>query len=106
MLKCIKQTVRATEIKYQYNLWRIQVLNKYYKHPTRSPTGCENNEKKETEKTKILWRKGIKVYWDQEKLSIRSQEGQPNNLQVCYRCYWKGNEDTFRIKKWLEQQKG
>ena len=50
MLKCIKQTVKSTTIKYQYNLWRIQVLKKYYKHLSSSPTGCE--KKKDTEKMK------------------------------------------------------
>jgi len=65
MLKCIKQTVRATAIKCQYNLWRIQALKKYYKHPSSSPTGCKKNEKRETEKTKTLQRKGMEAYQDE-----------------------------------------
>jgi len=45
MLKCIKQTVRTTAIKYQYNLLRIQALKKYYKRPSSSPTGCKKMKK-------------------------------------------------------------
>jgi len=72
ILKCIKQTVRAISIKYQCNLWRIQVIKKYYKCPSSSPTGCEKNEKKEMEKMKKLWWKGTEVYQDEEKLCIGS----------------------------------
>jgi len=72
MLKCIKQTVRATAIKYQYNLWRIQVLKKYYKHPSSSLTGCEKNKEKRDRENKNITEKRSEVYQDKEKLSIRS----------------------------------
>jgi len=54
---------------------KVQVLNKYYKPPSSSPcsspTGCEK-KKKDTEKTKTLWRKGTEVYRNKEKLCIGS----------------------------------
>jgi len=57
ILKCIKQTVRATAIKYQYNLRRIQVLNKYYKPPSSLPTGCEKNKEKRDKENKNITEK-------------------------------------------------
>jgi len=48
-------------MKYQYNLQRIQVIKKYYKHPSSLHTGCKK-EIKDTEKTKTLRRKGMQVY--------------------------------------------
>jgi len=54
ILKCIKQTVRDTAIKYQYNLRRIQVLKKYYKYPSSLPTGCEKMKKRDGENENIM----------------------------------------------------
>jgi len=105
MLKCIKQTVKGTAIKYQYNLWRIQVLKKYYKRPSSSPTGCEK-KKKDMKKTKTLRRKGPEVYWNEEELVLDLRKDNPSNFAIMYRYYRKDNKDISRIKKWLEHQKG
>jgi len=62
-LKSIKQIVRVTAIKYQYNLWKIQVIKKYYKHPQIHPKVAKNEKnKKDMKKTKTLQRKGTEVY--------------------------------------------
>ena len=47
------------------------VVKKYYKYLSSLPTGCKKR-KKDTEKMKILQRKGMDVYWNEEKLCIRS----------------------------------
>jgi len=70
ILQIIKQTVRATAIKYQYNLWKIYVIKKYYECPSSSPIGCE---KKYGENEKNYGKKEQKyVYWNKEQLCIRS----------------------------------
>jgi len=48
----VKETVRATAIKYQYNLWKIQVIKQYYKRLLSLPMGHVKKEKRYRESKK------------------------------------------------------